>query len=202
MSLIEQAEASKPKRTGRPSLYSQELTDRICERLAQGESLREICRDVDMPDRITVLRWLRKYPLFRNQYAEARDDQADYMADEILDIADNSANDYMVRQRADGSEDEAVNHDNINRSRLRVDARKWLMARLAPHKYGDRQVVDHISSDDSHASGDERQVARAVLALLQSGTLVPALQPPLGPRATANLIEATVRDSLDAPVPD
>lgn len=104
---------------GRPSGYSQELADRLCEQLADGKSLRTICKSEDMPGKTTVLRWLRDNEDFRGQYARARDEQADSIADEMIDIADGG----------DGGD--------VQRDRLRVDTRKWVASVLKPKKYGD-----------------------------------------------------------------
>lgn len=130
---------------GRPSSYSAEIATAICVRLGLGESLREICRGEDMPDKSTVMRWLASQPEFRDQYAGAREAQADYFAEEILEIADDRTNDWMERQRSDGSTEEVENREVLNRSRLRVDTRKWLMARMAPKKYGDKITQEHTS---------------------------------------------------------
>lgn len=122
----------------RPSDYNKEITTEICIRLGLGESLREICSDDDMPSKTTVMRWLAAHSEFRDQYASAREAQADYFAEEILEIADDGSNDWMERKNKDGSTYEVENHEVLNRSRLRVDTRKWLMARMAPKKYGDK----------------------------------------------------------------
>ena len=126
----------------RPSNYTPEQASLICERIANGESLREICRGDGMPDKATVLRWLGKpeNDAFRDQYARAREAQADHFAEEILEIADDGSNDWMKRQ-SDAGAIEAPDHEHIQRSRLRVDSRKWLMSKMAPKKYGDK--VDH-----------------------------------------------------------
>jgi hypothetical protein len=84
---------------------------------------------------------------FRDQYARAREIQADYWAEEIIEIADDGTNDYIEKENKDGSTYEAVNSEHINRSRLRVDTRKWLMARQAPKKYGDRLTAEHSGPD-------------------------------------------------------
>ena len=122
---------------GRPSDYSLELAARICERLADGESLKAICSADDMPNKATVYLWLTKHPEFSDMYARAREDQADTLADEIIEIADDSRRDTITDERGN----EVCNTEWINRSRLRVDARKWIAAKLKPRKYGER--VDH-----------------------------------------------------------
>lgn len=103
---------------GRPSDYSQELADSICERLADGESLRSICSADDMPAKTTVFRWLGANQEFRDQYARAREEQAESLADEITEIADTA--------------------DDAQIARLRIDARKWVASKLKPKRYGDR----------------------------------------------------------------
>lgn len=132
---------------GRPSDYSIETTTAICIRLGLGESLREICRDEGMPDKATVMRWLATHQAFRDQYASAREAQADYYAEEIVEISDDATNDWMLRNRGDGETEEVENKEVLARSRLRVDTRKWLMARMAPKKYGDRIVQEVTGAD-------------------------------------------------------
>jgi hypothetical protein len=83
---------NQPK-CGRPSDYSAEIVDTICNRLAGGESLRAICADAGMPDRATVSRWLARYEEFRDQYALVRECQAECLVDEILKIARDSSRD-------------------------------------------------------------------------------------------------------------
>jgi len=119
---------------GRPSSYSLHTAETICERLADGESLISICADEGMPAKKTVLQWLSKHEEFRNQYAVARERQAEHYLDEILEISDDGSRDY--KKQADGRE--APDYDHMARSRLRVDSRKWIMSKLAPKKYGDK----------------------------------------------------------------
>lgn len=126
---------------GRPSEYSDEIALDICERLADGESLRSIGCDENMPSQRTIYRWLAANETFCQQYARARETQADTLVDEMLDIADDGSNDWMERRREDGSVDEVVNHEHIARSKLRLDARKWIAAKLQPRKYGDKLDV-------------------------------------------------------------
>jgi hypothetical protein len=134
----------------RSSVYTTELAEAICARLAEGESLRKICEDDGMPDKATVLRWLAqdKHFTFRDQYARARELQADLLADEIIEIADDCSKDIKLVAGKDGGPPvESVNHENIQRSRLRVDARKWTAARLAPKRYGDRLINEQSGPD-------------------------------------------------------
>lgn len=117
-----------------PRPYEPAIGDEICDRLVDGESLRKICLSEHMPAASTVFKWLIESEKFAEQYARAREAQADTLADEILDIADDGSNDYM-------GEDETYNGDAVQRSKLRVDARRWIAAKLKPKKYGDRQLI-------------------------------------------------------------
>jgi hypothetical protein len=136
--LCELAQSSVAERRimTRPSGFTQQIADLICERIADGESLRKICLDDDLPSKSSVFKWLGENPAFSDQYARAREAQADTMADEILDISDDGRND--TYETDSGT---VTNHDVIARSRLRVDARKWLASKMAPKKYGDKLAV-------------------------------------------------------------
>lgn len=131
---------------GRPSDFTQEIADEICERLSRGESLRAITgadRDDFMPGQTTVYRWLDENEEFRKQYARARELQADHYAEEIVDIAD-GRDDW--KPTADEAAQAIVR--DPQRDRLRIDARKWVASKLAPKKYGDK--IAHVggSADD------------------------------------------------------
>lgn len=127
----------------RPSDYSQATADAICARLADGESLRAICRDDGMPDKSTVFRWLAAHEAFRDQYAHARELQAEEMFEDLLDIADDGTRDTYV----DGDGKERTDTDVIARAKLRVDTRKWMLARMAPKKYGDKVTQELTGAD-------------------------------------------------------
>ncbi|MXO67779.1 terminase small subunit protein [Altererythrobacter marinus] len=133
----------------RPTIFDQELADKILDRISDGESLRKICCEDDMPGQTTVYRWLRQDEEFRQQYASARELQADTLFDETLDIADDATNDWMVRY---GKEDEAPgwkeNGEAIRRSQLRIDTRKWIAGQLRPKVYGPRVQQDHTHAVD------------------------------------------------------
>lgn len=123
---------------GRPSEYRTEVADFICNRIAHGESLRKICADPDMPVCSTVFKWLIEHKEFTEQYTRAREAQCDAFVEEIIEISDDTANDTLVTEYG-----AKPNAEWINRSRLRVDTRKWLMSKLAPKKYGDKLDLNH-----------------------------------------------------------
>lgn len=139
--------------------YNQDTADAICDQLAEGKSLRSICLAEDMPAQSTVFKWLGQQPSFAEQYARAREAQADVLFDEIQDIADDGSNDYVTKTNADGSEYEAVNSEHIQRSRLRVDARKWMAGKLRPKVYGDKQEIE-LTVTDTLAERMARMKAR------------------------------------------
>ena len=129
---------------GRPSSFTPEFAAEICERLANGESLRAITSDEHMPSQATVFRWLADNTQFREQYACAREAQADTLADEIVHIADTPMEGTVVTSKEWG--EEIKTGDMIEHRKLRVDARKWFAAKLAPKKYSDKQQVEHSGS--------------------------------------------------------
>lgn len=118
---------------GRPSTYTQELADKICEEIALGSSLRTALKGDDMPSMSMVFRWLREHAEFREQYARATEERTEAMSEDILDIADDGTNDYMETDKG-----VQYNGDSVQRARLRVDTRKWLMSKMKPKKYGDK----------------------------------------------------------------
>ena len=119
---------------GRPHGYSEEVASAILERIAEGESLNKICKDDAMPSKSTVFKWLGEISGFSDRYARAREAQADVLFDEILEIADDGLNDTYT----DDEGNVRTNQDVIARSRLRVDARKWMAGKLRPKKYGEK----------------------------------------------------------------
>lgn len=126
--------ATKPK-TGRPSDYLPEVAADICSLLADGESLRKVCERQGMPNKATVFRWLAQHEDFRDQYATATETRADAIFEEMFEIADEVAEEAAA----------------VGKARLRIDTRKWALARMNPKKYGDKvsQDIDLKSSDGS-----------------------------------------------------
>lgn len=124
---------------GRPSSFTQDKADYICQELAEGRSLRKICEEDGMPSAGTVCRWLAENEQFQKQYARAREAQADVLFEEILDISDESHTTTKVVGHGEDAE-EVIVYDSVavQRNRLRVDARKWMAGKLRPKKYGEK----------------------------------------------------------------
>lgn len=133
-----EVEIQDTPKMGRPTLFTKELADEICAELATGLSLRTVCKPDEMPSIRTIFYWLRTNEDFLHQYEKAKAEGADALVDEILEIADDGTNDWMERERQDGSIIDVPNSEHIQRSRLRVDARKWIASKLKPKKYGDK----------------------------------------------------------------
>ena len=142
------------RKVGRPSKYTPALGLAICQRLAAGHSLREICRQAEFPEPITIRMWLieDKFPEFSAQYAQAREAQAEHYFDEMFEISDDGSNDWMERQKRDGTTDIVLNGEHVLRSRLRVDTRKWALARMSPKKYGAVAAGDAPGDVNVHVS--------------------------------------------------
>lgn len=131
-------------KVGRPTDYNLEIATTLCNRISgigqdKPRSVRSVCSDDDMPSLDAFFKWIAKYREFNDQYARAKEIQMEFYADEINTIADDDSKDFQI------DPDGKVRSDNtaVNRARLRVDSRKWLMSKLAPKKYGDTQKHEH-----------------------------------------------------------
>lgn len=122
----------------RPFDFRQDIANEICDLLISGQSLRAICKSEAMPSQGRVYQWLAQNEEFQKQYAHARELQADAIFDECMDIADEANNDFRVNDEGAVT----IDHDAINRARLRIDTRKWMAGKLRPKKYGDKIEVD------------------------------------------------------------
>ena len=125
-----------------PSKYSPNMAEAIFDLIAAGKSIVDIAKLDGMPSTSTIYRWLAKDPEFLGLYQQAREQQADLYAAEIIEIADDARNDWMERGGGEGDEGWQFNGEHVQRSKLRIDARKWIASKLKPKKYGDRQTVD------------------------------------------------------------
>jgi len=130
------AEAEKEVKNlgGRPSEFTQEKAAEFCKRVSQGRMVRDVCNDPDMPTSATFYKWLEGNEQFLKQYTRAKEIQADAMAADILRISDTADADNVCDEYGNIK----PNHEWIARSKLRVDARKWLLSKMLPKKYGDK----------------------------------------------------------------
>ena len=117
--------------------YTPELADEICQRLAEGEPLRAICRDEHMPSWRAVYDWIAKDKDFASRIAHAREAGFDAIAEQCLDIADDERHDWLLTKKGVITNDVA-----IGRAKLQVETRLKLLAKWNPKKYGDKQDIN------------------------------------------------------------
>lgn len=130
---------------GRPSTFSTLIANQIITELAKGISVRALCKRDDMPEPSTIYQWLIKHPEFAEQYARSKEIACEQLVDECLDIADDGSNDWMESNNPDNP-GWRFNGEHAQRSRLRVDTRKWIASKLLPKKYGDKLEVEGMGS--------------------------------------------------------
>jgi hypothetical protein len=139
------------------STYTPELAEEICERIANGETLRDICRSPHMPSYRSVYRWREANPEFASRIAHARDCGFDVIAEETIAIADDATNDTIETEHG-----EKPNSEWIARSRLRVDTRLKLLAKWSP-RYSER--IDVTTGGQSlNLTAEERAAKLASIA--------------------------------------
>ena len=137
-----------------PKEYDRDkIMDYICDALATssrglGNILNEAKDELDKaPTYSQVMRWIDEDEALRDRYARAKEAQADFMADEMLDIADDGRNDWMAKQNGSGEPYEVLNSEVIQRSKIRIDTRKWLASKLKPKKYSEK-LQQELSGPD------------------------------------------------------
>ena len=118
----------------------QAVMDIVCQRIStSSKSVSTILKDgydgLNLPVTSVVMLWLINDKVLSEQYARAKEAQTEYMADEMMDIADDARNDYMTNHKDGGY---LLNGENVQRTKLRLETRKWLMGKLKPKKYGDK----------------------------------------------------------------
>jgi hypothetical protein len=106
--------------------------------MVEGVSLRKICEMPGMPSKRSIFYWLEEHEEFLRKYEIARMMQVEYWSHQIIEIADDAERDRVIDERGVV----VVDHEHINRAKLRVDTRKWLMSKLLPKRYGDRVSAD------------------------------------------------------------
>lgn len=151
-------------KTGRPSKFTDELFQQICERIADGEPLRQICRDEGMPSYRAVYDWIDadtrllekdetkgKALNLSSRFARAREDGHDAIAEETLRIADDASNDWMEKFDKEGNNAGwQLNGEHVQRSKLRIETRLKLLAKWNPKKYGEKVEVSGAGEGGAH----------------------------------------------------
>jgi hypothetical protein len=140
--------------SGRPSEFTLDIAAQICAGIESGLSLVKVCEAEDMPHRSTIYDWLARqepeFKAFADKYARAVEARAEKLAEEIITIADDDKGDYGYKEASDKDGEGAkpcILPDNIQRAKLRVDARKWIACKLFPKKYGDKVQAEHTGAE-------------------------------------------------------
>lgn len=127
--------------------YSTEKAEKICALILEGYTVKDICAMDGMPAMTTFFRWLRVHDEFAQMYTQAKEEQAEIFVQDMVQIADDGRNDYVEKERKDGSTYIALDNEHVQRSRLRIDTRKWLASKFKAKKYGDRMI--HAGDEDA-----------------------------------------------------
>lgn len=127
--------------------YNEELGNFICEQVSTGKSLRTVCEQDGMPSMNGVMQWCIINPAFAGQYATACINKAMVWADEIMDIADDSRNDYVEEIDEDGHLKTVFDAEHMKRTQLRVDTRKWYLSKIMPKQFGDATLLKLADAD-------------------------------------------------------
>jgi hypothetical protein len=155
---------------GRPSTFTDEIFDTICERLENGEVLRAICASEEMPDRSTVLRWIANDDGKRRRYDSARQACVEFWSDEIIQIATDGSRDTITDEKGRAKCD----HEWVARSRLRIDTIKFLMTKINPLKWGDKlpeaAAARQMEIDAQNQAAEQNKITRIQRIILVPGS--------------------------------
>jgi hypothetical protein len=129
-------------------VYTEEMGDEICQVIATHPwGLERICNKfTHFPQKSTIWLWKLKYPTFADKYYKAKLIQAELHVEECFDISDDVSDDRKVNAMGN----EVTNNEAVNRSRLKVDTRKWVASKLLPRQYGDKQLVEDLQAENSN----------------------------------------------------
>ena len=158
---------AQAKTVGRPSTYSRGVASKLCALLAQGKSLRTACTYDGMPSIATVYNWIAVHPEFLEQYSRAKEESADALVEDMLDIADEVPS---IPETDKDGKITAVKVDSagVARNRLRVETRKWIASKLKPKKYSEKTNVELYGKDGGDIKVDHINFAmEGLLATLE-----------------------------------
>lgn len=151
-------------KVGRPSSYNNETILNICSQIAEGNPLTVICKQKEMPSLSTVFKWLSENKEFSDMYMRAHEMQADVMAAEIAELADEKPRTYVDNNGAI-----KIDPAWVNNQRNRIDARKWTASKLKPRKYGDAIKMEHSNEYEQRAMSEEELDFKLAQLLKKAG---------------------------------
>jgi len=138
---------------GRPRKYTPKLANKVCALLAEGMSMRKVAEQKGMPSKSSMFGWLAENDEFLDQYTRAKQEAADSLVEEMLEIADDEAttdliiDDVPVLDPETGKPYKILTSAGVQHARLRVETRKWISSKLKPKKYGDKVEQTHVGAD-------------------------------------------------------
>lgn len=146
-----------PGRPGRPSTYREEIADEIVKRMIEGESLTDICKDERMPPRVTIYAWYDRHPEFYQRCARAREALADFLVDEIEELA------------------KTTTEANVQSRKVQISTKQWRAMKLAPRFYGDRAQVEVTGANGGPMQVQALTIDASILQPTQREALKQAL---------------------------
>ena len=156
----------------RPSDKTPEVTARICSLLLEGVSVTAMCKlHDDLPEAGTVFRWLSEDSQFRDDYARAKIAGCEALADALLEISDDGTNDYVDAVDKKGKAIRQFDGEHVQRSRLRVDTRKWYLSKLVPKIWGEKISHEHSGPEGGPIKFDDSTAAARIEAIFAAAAL-------------------------------
>lgn len=149
---------------GMTTTYTPQKADEICARIAEGEPLRQICRDEHMPGWVTVYRWMEADEGFAKRIAQARKLGFDAIAEEALEIANTPVE--GVETEDDGVRQRVKRGDMLGHRKLQVETRLKLLAKWSPAKYGDRASLELTGAEGGPVQVTEADRATRLASLV------------------------------------
>ena len=144
----EQEALAEKKETGRPTLRTNAVIEKICERISCGETLREICREQGMPHWTTVYDWITADKELSLRFVRARETGFDAIAQDALRIADTP----LIGEETEETDDGKIKTkrgDMLGHRKLQIETRLKLLAKWDPKRYGDKVDVNHGGQPDN-----------------------------------------------------
>ena len=160
-------EAAAAPPVPRPRVYSKDLADAICDRMASGETPTEVCRDLTMPKWAVLSRWRRQNDDFDKRFRIAWESCCEHMVCDIATIADDATNDYVDRLTRKGPV-RVFDREHFERSRLRVQSRQWMAQKVLRAVYGERAEVDVRTPDGVNVKVEQRNALIEAIVKLVS----------------------------------
>lgn len=122
------------------------IVNDVCARVAAGEAVRNVLKESEFPDAVTFYKWLDADPEKVKQYARATEERSEGIFEEMLNIADTPVDGVTTKTTEKGVE--VTTGDMIQHRRLQVETRKWMLGKMNPRKYGDKQQIEHSQSKE------------------------------------------------------